>query len=78
LIEDEWLNHTLQIGRETEIAVTVPVVRCVMTTHSQEDLPRDLGLLRTVAKQHEALVGAYANVKTPGRITIGDPVMLAD
>jgi uncharacterized protein len=77
-IEDEWLNHAMQIGRETEIAVTVPVVRCVMTTHSQEDLPRDLALLRTVAKQHEALVGAYANVKVPGRIRIGDPVMLAD
>jgi uncharacterized protein len=26
-IEDEWLNHALQIGRETEIAVTGGAMR---------------------------------------------------
>jgi hypothetical protein len=37
-----------------------------------------LSLLRTVAKQQEALVGVYAKVKTPARIRIDDPVMLVD
>ena len=77
-IEDEWLNHTLQIGRETEIAVTAPAARCVMIAHAQDDLPRDLAPLRAVAQHHDALLGAFANVKTPGRIRIGDPVLLAD
>jgi uncharacterized protein YcbX len=74
-IEDDWLAGTLRIGAAA-IAVTVPVVRCVMTTHDQAGLPRDLAVLRTAADHHDALVGAYAEVAQPGRVRLGDPVVL--
>jgi MOSC domain-containing protein len=74
-IEDDWLAGTLRIGAAA-IAVTVPVVRCVMTTHDQAGLPRDLAVLRTAADHHDALVGAYAGVAQPGRVRLGDPVVL--
>ncbi len=74
-IEDDWLAGTLRIG-EAAIAVTAPVVRCVMTTHDQGDLPRDLAVLRTAAAKHSALVGAYAAVEQPGRVRVGDRVLL--
>lgn len=74
-IEDDWLAARLVIGEAT-IAVTVPVLRCVMTTHDQTDLPRDPGVLRTAAAHHSALVGAYAAVEYPGRVRVGDRVIL--
>ncbi|HUY18258.1 MAG TPA: MOSC domain-containing protein [Candidatus Binataceae bacterium] len=74
-IEDDWLTGRLRLG-EVTIAVTAPVVRCVMTTHEQDDLPRDLAVLRTAASHHSALVGAYAAVEQPGRVRVGDSVAL--
>lgn len=74
-IEDDWLAGKLRIGGAA-IAVTVPVVRCVMTTHDQGDLPRDLAVLRTAAAHHGALVGAYAAVQRQGRVRVGDSVLL--
>ncbi|MBF6568622.1 MAG: MOSC domain-containing protein [Candidatus Binataceae bacterium] len=76
-IEDQWMGGTLLIG-PIEITVTMPVIRCVMTTHPQTDLPRDLAILRTAADHHEATVGVYAAINRAGRVRIGDPVMLVN
>jgi len=47
-----------------------------MTTLSQADLPQDLGILKTAAKQNGANVGAYAAVAKGGRVRRGDSVLL--
>jgi MOSC domain-containing protein YiiM len=49
-----------------------------MTTHHQDDLPRDLAVLRTAADHHRALVGAYAAVAQAGRVRVGDRVTLIE
>ena len=46
-IENAWVDHTLAIGDEVRLRVTSPCGRCVMTTLSQGDLPRDPEILRT-------------------------------
>lgn len=74
-IEDEWLPGMLNLGT-VAIALTAPVVRCVMTTHNQGELPRDLAVLRTTAAHHNALVGLYARVEQTGRVRVGDRVTL--
>jgi uncharacterized protein YcbX len=51
-------------------------MRCVMTTHRQADLERDLRILRTAAQHHHAEVGVWAAVGTPGTVRIGDAVVL--
>ena len=38
-------------------------------------LPKDPRVLRTIVKVGQNL-GLYANVETPGRVSIGDPVEL--
>jgi hypothetical protein len=47
-----------------------------MTTLSQGDLPKDVGILRTVAQHNQANVGVYATVLKGGKIRRGDPVRL--
>jgi uncharacterized protein YcbX len=85
--EKAWVGHTLAIGDSVRLSVKIPCPRCVMTTLAQEDLPRDLGILRTAA-QHTghfdvpgngtlaALVGVYATVERGGSIRRGDSVRM--
>ncbi|WP_176561199.1 MOSC domain-containing protein [Mycobacterium neglectum] len=83
--EDDWLGCRLNIGAAVVVHVVMPVPRCVMTTLAQPGLPRDLGVLKTIArvgrKQVPSLgeavcAGSYAEVVRPGVVRTGDPVDL--
>jgi uncharacterized protein YcbX len=76
-IEDGWLKGTLEVGHSVKIVAMEPALRCVMTTHRQDDLPRDLRILRAAAQHHKAKVGVFASIGAPGTVRIGDPVWLA-
>jgi hypothetical protein len=80
--EQDWVGRTLHIGT-TVLSVVAPTPRCVMITLEQQDLPGDVGLLRTLAKHNRldvggsgqfACLGAYAMVTQPGEIHVGDDV----
>ena len=75
-VEDAWIGSTIAIGDEVRLSVTGPCGRCVMTTLTQGDLPKDVGILRTAAQHHNATVGVYAAVTHGGMIRRGDPVRL--
>lgn len=75
-IEDEWLDGELQIGEWTRIVSMQQALRCVMTTHRQADLRRDMRVLRAVAQNHGAKLGVFAAVGAAGTVRIGDPVWL--
>jgi len=75
-VENAWIGHTLTIGDGVRLRVTDPCPRCVMTTLRQGDLPKDPGILRTVAQHNQAIVGVYADVLRGGTIRRGDPVRL--
>jgi uncharacterized protein len=51
-------------------------MRCVMITLPQGDLPRDLGILRTIARYNQVNVRVYASVLQGGKIHRGDLVKL--
>jgi uncharacterized protein YcbX len=83
-VENTWVGHSLDLGR-VQAALLAPMPRCVMTTLPQGDLPRDPLILRTLADNNRleipgagvyACVGLLANVSTPGRLAVGDPVAL--
>jgi hypothetical protein len=83
--EDEWIGCDLHLGDDTVIHVVGPTPRCVMTTLAQAGLPRDPGVLKTIAgiglKQIEPLgqfacAGSYAEVVTPGVVRRGDQVRI--
>jgi uncharacterized protein len=88
-IENHWLGHSLQIGRETQLQLIDPCPRCVVTTLAQGDLPADPGILRTLGQHNavasatlapgvvlQAVAGVYASVLQEGMIRRGDEVWL--
>ena len=74
-IENSWVNMKLRIGEEIELKIIGPCTRCVMTTLPQGDLPKDLGILRTVAKYNQVHAGVYASVHRGGTIHRGDNIL---
>lgn len=74
--EQQWLGKTLRVGGMT-VKVELPCPRCVMTTHAQGDLPKDPGIMRTLVREAEQIVGVYATTGDDGAISVGDPVHLA-
>jgi uncharacterized protein YcbX len=85
-IENDRVGRTLATGDEVRLSITNPCPRCVMTTLPQGDLPRDAGILRTIAQYNQVHVpalghalpsaGVYATVLEGGTIRRGDPVKL--
>jgi uncharacterized protein YcbX len=82
-VENDWIGKTLIVGDTVRLKVVAPCPRCVMTTLSQGDLPRDPGILRAIAQHTPRLsletygvfsanVGVYASVLRGGRIRHGD------
>jgi hypothetical protein len=85
-VENGWVGKSVAIGETLRLSVMLPCPRCVMPTLSQGDmLPRDVGILRTIARNNQQPVldmgnmgcaGVYADVAEPGFIRCGDPVRL--
>jgi hypothetical protein len=84
-IENAWAGHRLAIGGAV-ISVTMPTMRCVMTTVAQGDLAADKRILQALAATnrlhfdgagHFGCLGAYGEVTTGGEISVGDVVTLS-
>lgn len=73
--ETRWGGRTITIG-EVQIVLTIPTMRCVMTTLEQKGLKKDPSVLRTIVRDAAQNVGMYATVAQPGRINVGDEVVL--
>ena len=76
-VENDWIGQIVRIGDEVRLKISGPCGRCVMTTLSQGDLPKDPGILRTAAQHNDAKVGVYAEVLAGGMIRRGDSVTIA-
>jgi len=77
-IENLWVGKKLTIGEDIVLKVTGPCTRCVMITLPQGDLPKDLGILHTVAQYNRVTAGVYATVHEGGTIRRGDQVRLQE
>lgn len=75
-VEDNWLNGTLEVGVVVKLEQVKRNIRCVMTTHAQADLERDLRIIRAAAQHHQNYVGVGAVVRVPGKVRVGDPIIL--
>ncbi|MEP6905063.1 MAG: MOSC N-terminal beta barrel domain-containing protein [Gemmatimonadales bacterium] len=75
-VENEWIGHTITIGDGVRLSITRACQRCVMTTLPQGDLPRDHGILRTIARFNHTNAGVYAAVIRGGTIRRGDSVKI--
>ena len=85
-VENGWVGRAVTLGGGgAALTVTLPTMRCVMTTLAQGDLPRDRSTLRTIAAHNRveipgfgtwACAGAYADVRTGGVVRVGDVVQV--
>jgi uncharacterized protein len=84
-VESEWPGRTLDVGSELRADVSLPTMRCVMTTLAQRDLVRNVDLLKAIARHNRveiagfgswACAGVYAGVTNPGSVRVGEPVSL--
>lgn len=73
--EDEWYGRMLQAGGAT-IAPREPCVRCTMVTRPQPGIERDLDIYKTLSRQHGGTFGAWTRVHAPGRVHVGDAVVV--
>jgi uncharacterized protein len=82
-VEDEWIGDAIHVG-DVSMKVIDTMVRCVMTTLPQGDVPNDPKILRTLADHHRMLmpavgkelpaVGVAVAVSAAGRISCGGKV----
>ncbi len=85
-VENSWIGREITIGDAVRLHVALPDSRCVMTTLAQDELPKDIDILRTLT-QHNRIqvgdagrfpcVGVYAVVEATGTIRTGDKVSLS-
>jgi uncharacterized protein YcbX len=83
--EDAWVGHRLRIGEQCVVSIDQPTVRCAMPLRAQPAhagapaLARQPELYRAMEAMHDAHpnhLGAYVGVVSPGRVAVGDPVVL--
>ena len=77
-VEDAWIGGTLTIGESVALNEFSGTIWCVTATLPQQELPRDLSILRTIAQDHKGCFGVYAAVKSTGKIRVGDSIALSD
>ncbi|HSP99688.1 MAG TPA: MOSC N-terminal beta barrel domain-containing protein [Candidatus Dormibacteraeota bacterium] len=75
LVENDWCGRTLRIGGAA-FAITIPAMRCSMTTQAVDELPKDPSVLRTIVRDANQNLGVYANVAEAGAVAVGDAVEL--
>jgi uncharacterized protein YcbX len=72
--EDAWIGRTIRIGTAT-VQIAKPTKRCAIVQRPQPGLAKDVALARSIISDHSNVLGVYATVVTPGRITLGDQVV---
>lgn len=73
-VEDGWLGARFRVGTAV-VAVSTPMPRCDMINQAGLDLPDGHGSLRGIGDAHAGELGVVASVVTPGRISVGDPLV---
>jgi uncharacterized protein YcbX len=74
-VEEEWIGRRVALGSAV-LRITGRTERCVMATNAQGELPHDPSILRALAQRSDACLGVLAEVERPGRIRLGDPLVL--
>lgn len=73
--EDEWVGSVLRIG-VMRMRVDQQDERCVMVNVDPAGTARDPAILRALAREREACIGVYGTPVQPGRVAVGDLVVL--
>ena len=73
--EDAWVGCVLRVGG-MRIRIDRRDKRCVMVNIDPLTLNRNPAVLRAIARERGACLGVYGSTTQPGRVLVGDPVMI--
>ena len=73
--EEAWVGAVLRIGG-MRMRVDQRDERCVIVNVDPVTTERDPAVLRMLARERETCTGVYGSIVEPGRVTVGDPVVL--
>jgi uncharacterized protein YcbX len=73
--EDAWVGRVLRIGG-LRMRVDKRDVRCVIVTIDPVTTERNPAVLRAIAQDRQGCLGVYGSTVEPGRIAVGDPVVI--
>jgi uncharacterized protein len=79
--EDDLQGRTLRVGSKATILIRERDPRCRVVTYDPEDpvqAPPLFDLMKLLDREHQGRAGAYATIRTPGPIHVGDPICLED
>jgi len=71
--ESDWVGGRLEIGAAA-LDVAIPTIRCVVPTRPQPGIELDRAITKQLAERTDRFLGVYANVGTPGVVSVGDEV----
>jgi uncharacterized protein YcbX len=74
-VEHAWTGATIEVGASAAL-IECPTPRCSMPTRAQPELPADKTVLKTIARDADRCLGAYASVTRGGEVRKGDEVVL--
>ena len=73
--EDVWVGSVLRIGG-MHMRIDKRDSRCVLVNVDPVTTKRDPAILRAIARERATCLGVYGSTVQPGRIAVGDPVLL--
>ena len=73
--EDAWVGRVLRIGG-MRMRVDKRDGRCVVVTIDPVTMERNPAILRAIAQDRQGCLGVYGSTVEPGRIAVGDPVVI--
>jgi uncharacterized protein YcbX len=75
--EDRWVGSVLRIG-EARVRIDKRDQRCVLVNIDPTTTRRDPAILRAIVTDRAACLGVYGSTVRPGRVALGDAVILED
>jgi MOSC domain-containing protein len=73
--EDTWVGRVLRIG-ELRVRIDKRDKRCAMVNVDPVTTRRSPAILRAIARERDACLGVYGSTVQPGRVAVGDPVIV--
>jgi uncharacterized protein YcbX len=73
--EDAWVGRVLRIGA-LRLRIDKRDQRCVTVNVDPVTTRRSPAILRTIARERDACLGVYGSTVQPGRVAVGDPVVI--
>jgi len=73
--EDTWVGRVLRIGA-LRLRIDKRDQRCVTVNVDPVTARRSPAVLRAIARERDACLGVYGSTVKPGRVAVGDPVVI--